>query len=164
MREIATLLCVIFRTVHTYLSIYLSIYLFIYLSIYGSTALCCALEALRFLNPIHSRGDQPVARPLPIHRTTQTQNKRTQTSIPRVGFESATPLFEGAKTVHALDCAALWSASVHTYNDNCRCSKNRPDARGSVSEAGRYMLFANSCRLALRSASPIWHTRIFPLE
>jgi hypothetical protein len=27
-------------------------------------------------------GDQPVARPLPIHRTTQTQNKRTQTSMP----------------------------------------------------------------------------------
>jgi hypothetical protein len=30
-------------------------------------------------------GDQPVARPLPTHRTTQTQNKRTQTSMPRVG-------------------------------------------------------------------------------
>jgi hypothetical protein len=27
-------------------------------------------------------GDQPVARPLPTHRTTQTQNKRTQTSMP----------------------------------------------------------------------------------
>jgi hypothetical protein len=25
-------------------------------------------------------GDQPVARPLPTHRTTQTQNKSTQTS------------------------------------------------------------------------------------
>jgi hypothetical protein len=32
-------------------------------------------------------GNQPVARPLPTHRTTQTQNKRTQTSMPRVGFE-----------------------------------------------------------------------------
>jgi hypothetical protein len=29
-------------------------------------------------------GDQPVARRLPTHRTTQTQNKRTQTSMPRV--------------------------------------------------------------------------------
>jgi hypothetical protein len=27
-------------------------------------------------------GDQPVARPLPTHRTTQTQNKRRQTSMP----------------------------------------------------------------------------------
>jgi hypothetical protein len=27
-------------------------------------------------------GDQPVARPLPTHRTTQTQDKRTQTSVP----------------------------------------------------------------------------------
>jgi hypothetical protein len=26
--------------------------------------------------------DQPVARPLPIHRTTQTQNKGTQTFMP----------------------------------------------------------------------------------
>jgi hypothetical protein len=35
--------------------------------------------------------DQPVARPLPTHRTTQTQNKHTQTSMPRVGFEPTTP-------------------------------------------------------------------------
>jgi hypothetical protein len=27
-------------------------------------------------------GDQPVARPLPNHRTAKTENKRTQTSIP----------------------------------------------------------------------------------
>jgi hypothetical protein len=30
---------------------------------------------------------QPVARPLPWHRTTQTQNKRTQISMPWVGFD-----------------------------------------------------------------------------
>jgi hypothetical protein len=30
-------------------------------------------------------GDQPVGRPLPAHRTAQTQNKRTQTSMPQVG-------------------------------------------------------------------------------
>jgi hypothetical protein len=35
--------------------------------------------------------------------TTQTQNKRTQTSILQVGFESTTPVFERAKTDHALD-------------------------------------------------------------
>jgi hypothetical protein len=51
-------------------------------------------------------GDQPVARPLLTHRTTQTQNKRTLTSLPWVGFEPTIPAFERAKTVHALDRAA----------------------------------------------------------
>jgi hypothetical protein len=50
--------------------------------------------------------DQPIARPLPTHRTTRTQNKRTQTSMLRVGFETTTPVFERPKTVHALDRAA----------------------------------------------------------
>jgi hypothetical protein len=50
-------------------------------------------------------GDQPIARLLPVHRTTQTQNKRTQTSMPQVGFEPMISLFEQAKTVHALDRA-----------------------------------------------------------
>jgi hypothetical protein len=51
-------------------------------------------------------GDQTAARPLPTHRTTQTQNKRTQTPMPLVGFEPKTPVFKSAKTVHALDRAA----------------------------------------------------------
>jgi hypothetical protein len=51
-------------------------------------------------------GDQHFARPVPAHRTTQTQNKRTQTSMSRVGFESTIPVFERAKTVHSLDRAA----------------------------------------------------------
>jgi hypothetical protein len=51
-------------------------------------------------------GDQPVARPLPAHRTAQTQNKRTQTSMPQVRFEPTTPVFKRAKTVHDLDRAA----------------------------------------------------------
>jgi hypothetical protein len=49
---------------------------------------------------------QIVARLLPIHRTTQTQNKRTQTSMPLVRFKPATPVFKRMKTVHALDSAA----------------------------------------------------------
>jgi hypothetical protein len=56
--------------------------------------------------------DQPVARPLPTHKITQTQNKGTQTSMPRVGFESTTPMFERAKTVHALDRAATVISST----------------------------------------------------
>jgi hypothetical protein len=38
-----------------------------------------------------------------LHRTTQTQNERRQISMPSVGIESTTPVFERAKTVHALD-------------------------------------------------------------
>jgi hypothetical protein len=45
--------------------------------------------------------DKPVARPLPTHRTAQTQNKRTKTSKPWVGLEPTTSVFEWAKTVHA---------------------------------------------------------------
>jgi hypothetical protein len=41
-----------------------------------------------------------------LHRTTQTWNKRTQTSMPRMGFELTIPVFKRAKTVHALDRAA----------------------------------------------------------
>jgi hypothetical protein len=54
--------------------------------------------------------DQPVARLLP----TQTENKRTQTSIPRVGFEPMTPTFERAKTVHALEGGATVIGSETT--------------------------------------------------
>jgi hypothetical protein len=50
-------------------------------------------------------GDQPVAG-LYLYRTIQTQHKRTQTSMLRLGFEPTIPVFERAKTVHALDRAA----------------------------------------------------------
>jgi hypothetical protein len=51
-------------------------------------------------------GDNPVERPLPTCRTTQTQNKRKQTPMLLVGFEPTIPMFEGAKPFHALDRAA----------------------------------------------------------
>jgi hypothetical protein len=41
-----------------------------------------------------------------LHRTTQTQNKRRQTSTPPVGFEPTTTVFERANTSHVLDRAA----------------------------------------------------------
>jgi hypothetical protein len=50
--------------------------------------------------------DQPVAKPLPAHRIAQTHNKRAQTSMPQVGFESMIPEFERASIFHALDGAA----------------------------------------------------------
>jgi hypothetical protein len=61
--------------------------------------------------------DQPVARPLPTHRTTQPQNKLTQTSMPRVGFEpTTTSVFERTKVVHSLDGAATESYSSVIIN------------------------------------------------
>jgi hypothetical protein len=60
-------------------------------------------------------GDQPIARLLPTHRATQTQNKCTQTSMPWIGFEPTTPVFERAKTVHALDSAATVIGSFVYY-------------------------------------------------
>jgi hypothetical protein len=64
--------------------------------------------------------DQPVARPLPTHRTTQTQNKRTQTSMPRVVFEPTIPAFERAKTIHALDRAATVIGSRMIYHSKSK--------------------------------------------
>jgi hypothetical protein len=52
-------------------------------------------------------GDQPVARPLSTYRTTQAQSEGTQTSMLWLGFEPTTPVLERAKTVHALDRAAI---------------------------------------------------------
>jgi hypothetical protein len=57
-------------------------------------------------------GDQPAARPLPTHMTTQAQNKRKHTSMAGVGFEPTIPVFRRAKTVHALDARPLWSAEM----------------------------------------------------
>jgi hypothetical protein len=108
-----------------YLSVCLSIYLSVCLSMYPSICLSvCLSVCLLLCRPLLGlgrffgffifykvdrtpwTGDQSVARPLPVHRTTQTQNKRTQTSMPRVGFERTIPVFERAKTVHALDRVA----------------------------------------------------------
>jgi hypothetical protein len=65
-------------------------------------------------------GNKPVARPLPTRRT-QTQNKLTQTSLPRVKFEHTTLVFEWAKTVQALkrgrcDRPALFTCNIRTLN------------------------------------------------
>jgi hypothetical protein len=98
----------------TYLPTYLRTHPPTYLPTYLYMALQSiffTLAAFQFLNLYTVgrtpwTGDQPVARPLPTHRTTEIQNKRTQTSMPRVGFEPTIPVFERAKTVHTLDRAA----------------------------------------------------------
>jgi hypothetical protein len=74
----------------------------------GSTAHCRALTTFSSLlipNMVGRSlwtGDQPVARPLPTHTTTRTQNKRTHTSMSIVGFEPMISVFELAKTIHDL--------------------------------------------------------------
>jgi hypothetical protein len=82
-----------------------SIYLSIYLSIYISEVHLLDLRRLFSFLILYTvgrtpwTGDQPVASLLPTHRTTQTRNKRTQTSMPWMGFEPTIPAFERAKTV-----------------------------------------------------------------
>jgi hypothetical protein len=75
----------------------------IHLSIHDSTALCWTLAAFSVswssTKSVDSLDkDQPVARPLSARRTTETRKKRTQTSMPQVGFEPMTTVFERAKT------------------------------------------------------------------
>jgi beta-lactamase regulating signal transducer with metallopeptidase domain len=88
-----------------YLSICVSIYLWLY-----SPLLALGRFFSFFIFYTVGRtpwtGDQPVTRPRPAHRTAQTQNKHTQTSMPQMGFEPTIPVFERTKTVHALDCTA----------------------------------------------------------
>jgi hypothetical protein len=48
-----------------------------------------------------------------LHRTTQTQNKIRQTCMPWLGFETKIPVFERAKTFHALDGAFHISQILH---------------------------------------------------
>jgi hypothetical protein len=89
---------------------HLRLYLFpglatnIHLSLFSP---CGPWPIFQFLNPYTVgrtlfTGDQAVATPLPTH-ITQTQNKRTQAFIPRVGFEPTIPVFERTKKIHALD-------------------------------------------------------------
>jgi hypothetical protein len=95
----------------------------VYLPIYLSTALqpfvrpwpLFSFLIVYTFGRIPWTGDQLVARPLLIHRTTLTENKRTQTFMPRVGFEPTIPAFERAKTVDASDRTA-------TVIDNATCT------------------------------------------
>jgi hypothetical protein len=61
--------------------------------------------------------NQPIARLLPTYRATQTQNKRTQIPMLRVGFEPTTPVFERAETVLALDRAATGIGNTNLQSD-----------------------------------------------
>jgi hypothetical protein len=78
---------------------YLPTYLWLYSPLLG---LCRFFRFLIFYRVSRTpwKGDQPVARPLPTHRTAQTRNKRTQTSMPPVGLEPTILVFEQARRGH----------------------------------------------------------------
>jgi hypothetical protein len=77
---------------------------------FGSTAFSLGPRLLFSLLILYTDGrtpwteNQTVARLLPTHSTTQTQNKRTDI-MPPVGIEPTISVLELAKTVHALDRA-----------------------------------------------------------
>jgi hypothetical protein len=59
-------------------------------------------------------GDQP-SQGRYLHTELHKHNKRTQTFMPRVRYEPTTPVFERAKTVHALDRAVTVISIVLSY-------------------------------------------------
>jgi hypothetical protein len=73
-------------------------------------------------------GISPVAKSPSTHRTTQTQNKLRQTSMPWVGFEPTIPVFERAAAFHALNRAAtvigmiqfrIWVIDADCFSEMC---------------------------------------------
>jgi hypothetical protein len=116
----------IYLHIYIYLCICLSLYVCMYLSIYGSTVLLLQLRrvfSFLILCKVGSTpwtGDQPVARPLPTCRTTQTRNRRTQTSMPAVGFDPTITAFERAETIPALDDAATVIGTTNHWPDTRR--------------------------------------------
>jgi hypothetical protein len=92
-------------------------------SIHGSTALAKLGRFFSFLVTTQSvgllgRGISP-SQGRYLH-TQQHKHKRTQTSVPRVGFEPTIPVFERAKTVHASDRAATLIGH-NAFAGTCRC-------------------------------------------
>jgi hypothetical protein len=65
----------------------------------------------QFLN-LYTVGRTPWTVDEPVARTTQTENKRTQTPMPRVGFEPMVQVFVRAKTVHATVIGRTLHASL----------------------------------------------------
>jgi hypothetical protein len=87
---------------------------------YLSTGTTLPIYLLYTVGSTPCTGDQPVARPLPIHRTTQAQNKLTQTSMPRVGFEPTIAVFKRTRTVHVLDGAATVIGNLLSYSEEMK--------------------------------------------
>jgi hypothetical protein len=94
---------------------------------------------------------------------TYTQNKRTQTSMPGVGFEPTIPVFEREKTVHVLDQTATVIAMTTLYEINLfeyyckRCRgflqplKKVPQIHGRL-----FHIFTNSLSIIILTLHDVW--------
>jgi hypothetical protein len=103
------------RQIHIYfLESYMVIYLSMALQSYVGPRPLSRCLILYTVGRTPWTGDQPVARPLPTHRTTQTQNKRTQTSMPLVGFEPTIPDRTWISSGNKSNCDR-WLGSVRTF-------------------------------------------------
>jgi hypothetical protein len=91
------------------LSVYLSIYLWLYSSWLDLGLFLFSFLILYTVGRTPWTGDQPVARPLPAHRTAQTQNKRTQTSMPRVEYQPTTRV-QASENISWQPAQPMWSA------------------------------------------------------
>jgi hypothetical protein len=88
---------------------------------------------LQFRNLVYADGrtpwtsDQPVARPIPAHRTTQTQNKCTQTFIPLSGIRTQDPSVWADK-----DCSCFRPRGHRDWGGKYYFSKLRSSSLGTV--------------------------------
>jgi hypothetical protein len=82
---------------------------------YDSRAFIATLTLFNFLKPFTK--DQAVTRRLPKRRTTKAQDKDSQTSVPRVGFEHNAPVFERAKEVHGNTIIIIAANAVGKFLD-----------------------------------------------
>jgi hypothetical protein len=115
-----------YSTVHGY---YLSIYLSIY-SIYGSTALF--LDLGRFFSFLIFytvgrtpwTGDQPVARPLPAHRTAQTRKKAHKHPFVKWDSNPGSQCLSGRRQFMLQNARLLWWRFMWEFQIETLC-RNR---------------------------------------
>jgi hypothetical protein len=143
------------------LSIYLSICLWFYSPLLDLGSFFIFLS-LYTVGRTPLTGDQPVVRPLPLHRTTQTQNKRSEISMSWVGFEPTISAFERPKTVYVLDRAAtvigFMSCLTRGKCEACNFTY-KPSIRGANLFALRWLMWCSwalylRARLAPSSSHP----------
>jgi hypothetical protein len=159
------------RSLHP--SIHLPTYLPTYLWFYSPCGPCPLFRCLYLYTVDRTpwTSDQPVARPLPTKRTIKTKNKRTQTSIPWVGFEPTFPVFERAKTVRTLDRAATVIGRRWTYylelilngRENPRVTSFRTTIFLSGFELSTFLMKIRSLSLwHFAIPASLWHPSIRP--
>jgi hypothetical protein len=98
-------------------------YYYYYYYYYGSTAVLDPGRFFSFLilytvGRTPWTGDQPIARPLPTHRTTQTQNKRTQYRHPCLEWDSNTGSQRSSERRQFMPQTARTSTVIGNDNDS----------------------------------------------